>query len=304
MKIKFILVFLFITILTGYARQTESPKLSGAYLGQDLPGLIPQIFAKDIISTEKSELNCVFTPDGNEFYYTLRKDGLNTIMTMKKKGELWTEPTVAFFSGKFSDVDPYITSDGNRLYFSSKRPLKETGDPKDSDLWYIEKNNSNWGQPVRLTEPNSIGKDDYYTSISDQGTLYFSVFAEHGSPGNICFSKNINGKFTQSEILASPINTKFNEHDPFIAPDESYLIFTSNRVGGFGKGDLYICFKQSDGTWSDPTNMGANVNTESYDYAAMLTHDGKYLFFTRYANGNGDIYWVDAKIIENLKKQY
>ncbi len=291
-------IFLIISLFVGFTKQNTSLVLRGAYLGQKPPGLTPEIFAKGIISTEKGELNCVFTPDGNEIYLTCRLDGINTIMTLRQIEGRWSERKVASFSGKYSDVDPYITPDGKRLYFSSKRPLTKIGDAKDSDIWYVEKNSDNeWGRPVRLEEPNSIGKDDYYTSISTNGTLYFSIFEQHGSPGNLYFSKYVNDEFTKPVLLENPISTKFNDHDPFIAPDESYLIFTSNREGGFGKGDLYICYKNADGKWSEPINMGEKINTKGYDYAAMLSPDGRYLFFTRYINGNGDIYWVDAKII-------
>ncbi len=296
--IKIAFILLIISLFVGFTKQDKSLVLRGAYLGQEPPGLTPEIFAKGIISTEKGELNCVFTPDGNEIYLTCRLDGINTIMTMKQIEGRWSERKVASFSGKYSDVDPYITPDGKRLYFSSKRPLSKSGETKDSDIWYVEKNNDNkWGRPVRLEEPNSIGKDDYYTSISTNGTLYLSIFEQHGSPGNLYFSKYVNGEFTKPVFLGNPISTKFNDHDPFIAPDESYLIFTSNREGGFGKGDLYICYKNTDGKWSEPKNMGEKINTKGYDYAAMLSPDAKYLFFTRYINGNGDIYWVDAKII-------
>jgi Tol biopolymer transport system component len=101
--------------------------------------------------------------------------------------------------------------------------------------------------------------------------------------------------------LDAPINTEHNEHDPFIAPDGSYLIFTSDRLGGFGSADLYICFRRNDDSWSQPKNMGPTINSNEYDYCAILSPDEKYFFFSSSRSGNGDVYWVDAKIIEKLK---
>lgn len=282
--------------------QKDLSKNSHRYLDQKPPGLKPEVFAPGIVSTEKNELNCVFSPDGNEVYFTVWKDGVNTIMMMKQKSGKWSERAIAPFSGKYSDVDPFITADGRRLYFSSMRPVNITGDPKDSDIWYIERNaTDDWSQPLRLNTPNSPGKDDYYTSICSSGTLYFSMFEKHGSPGNIFRSQLVNGQYMPAEGVEYPINTEFNEHDPFVSPDESYLIFTSDRPGGYGKGDLYISFQKEDDKWTEPKNMGGGINSSGYDFCPMLSQDGKYLFFTRNINGNGDIYWVDATIIEELR---
>jgi Tol biopolymer transport system component len=289
-------------LLGGCSVEKNTTAKSGAYLGQKPPGLKPKIFAPNIVSTEKNELNCVFSPDGNEVYFSVWKEGVNTIMTMKRKDGRWSDRMIASFSGNYSDVDPYITLDGKKLYFSSMRPLNNTGDPKDSDIWYVEKTmDDDWGQPVRLDEPNSIGKDDYYTSISANGTLYFSVFETHGSPGDIYRSKLVTGQYTPAELVEYSISTEFNEHDPFIAPDESYLIFVSDRPRGYGRSDLYISFRIEDGAWTEPKNMGEEINSSGFDFTPILSPDSSYLFFTRNINGNGDIYWVDAKIIEELK---
>jgi Tol biopolymer transport system component len=305
MNYKIILTGLLLAACFGLnysVEQERVPVLKGKYLGQKVPGLNPLIFAKGIVSTKTSELNCVFTPDGKELYFTSRKTGKNTLMVIKQEQGLWTAPSVVSFSGSYSDVDPYVTADGKRLYFSSSRPLSGSGPAKDADLWYVERTAAGtWGTPVRLQNLNSAGKDDYYTSISRQGTLYFSIFETHGSPGDIYLSRNVKGTFGKPEKVKGPVNTEHNEHDPFIAPDESYLIFTSNRPGGYGRNDLYIVFRKPDGTWTEARNMGKTVNSEGYDFCPMLSPDGKYLFFTRNINRNGDIYWVDAKIIDAFR---
>ncbi|HUU05103.1 MAG TPA: hypothetical protein VMZ49_04390 [Patescibacteria group bacterium] len=294
----------FCLIINGVA-QDSNKLMTGEYLGQTPPGLAPEKFASGLVSTGENELNCTFTPDGNECFFTVWRNGVNTILTIKKENGQWTKRSVAPFSGVYSDVDPYITSDGKRLYFSSMRPLDVNGESKDSDIWYVEKNSHNsWGNPVHIEDLNTIGKDDYYTSITRDGTMYYSKFGNHGSPGDIYKAKLVNGVYTKPELLESPINTHSNEHDPFIASDESYLIFTSDRPGGFGRGDLYISIKKTDGTWSEPKNMGDKINSAGYDFCPMLSHDGKYLFFTRNVNRNGDIYWVSSKIIDSFKSDH
>ena len=103
-----------------HAAPEPPPSLRGEYLGQTPPGTIPSVFAPGIVSTRASELNAAFTPDGNEFYFTRRIDDRNTLMAMRREDGVWSPPAVAGFSGTFSDVDPFITRDGRRLYFDGQ----------------------------------------------------------------------------------------------------------------------------------------------------------------------------------------
>ncbi len=280
----------------------EDSALSGPYLGQESPGSTPRLFAPGIVSTEDNELDLVLTPDGKEACFAVWVEGVNTIHTMKEVDGRWTPRAVASFSGSYSDVDPFVTADGKRLYFSSMRPLEKSGDPKDSDLWYVERTKAGgWGDPVRLATVNSPGKHDYYTSISADGTLYFSLFRTHGSPGDLYYSRLVDGDYSKPEQLEQPLNSRHSEHDPLIDPAGSFLIFTSDRPGGLGQADLYISFRQPAGTWSVPENMGERINSAGYEYCPTLSPDGKYLFFTRNSGGNGDIFWVAAKIIEDYR---
>ncbi len=278
----------------GAPTPAQAPR--GAYLGQAPPGVTPELFAPGIVSTSALELNAAFTPDGNELYFTRLIDGRETVMTSRRVDGTWTPPEVAGFSGTYSDVDPFISRDGRRLYFSSKRPLDGSGEAKDADLWYLaRREGGSWGEPVRLGGLNTEDRDDYYTSLSDDGALYFSIFDASGA-GDIYRAKRQDGGFGPAERVEGGVSTAASEHDPFIAPDGSYLIFTSDRPGGHGSADLYISFAGPDGSWMEPRNMGESINSSGYDFCAMLSPDGKYLFFT---SGN-DIYWVDAKVIAGL----
>ena len=80
------------------------------------------------------------------------------------------------------------------------------------------------------------------------------------------------------------------------------MIWDSDRAGGHGATDLYISFRMPDGTWGLPVNMGDKINTASSEMFASVSPDSKTLFFCRYENfDKGDIYWVDAKLIESLR---
>ena len=81
------------------------------------------------------------------------------------------------------------------------------------------------------------------------------------------------------------------------------MIFSSDKPGGYGRSDLYISHKKTDGSWSEPMNMGETVNSEFSEYGATITPDGKYLFFTSNRNGSEDIFWISTKIIEELSSK-
>ena len=121
---------------------------------------------------------------------------------------------------------------------------------------------------------------------------------------DIYYSTLNNGRFAEPIHLGREINSEYSEGDVLIASDESYMIVnSSSRPDDLGNSDLYISFKKEDGSWTKLKNMGNIINSSETDYCPMLSPDGKYLFFTSKRTGNGDIYWVDAKIIDDFKKE-
>jgi len=147
------------------ARQPEFPKLPGPYLGQKPPGMTPEIFAPGIISTNSDEYGIAFTPDGNEFYFTRMGGALSqsTIMVMKQE---WSGPRVASFSGTYADSEPFITPDGKKLYFGSRRPLEDNETPKRPSIWVTDRTDSAWPKPRPLGSPF---QDIYYVSNFNKG---------------------------------------------------------------------------------------------------------------------------------------
>ena len=114
-------------------------------------------------------------------------------------------------------------------------------------------------------------------------------------------SRLIDGKYQELENLGAPVNTEYPEVDPFISADESYLIFCTDKPGGFGGYDLYISFRKSDGSWTPPVNMGEGINTTGAEFRPGVSPDQKYFFFTSDRSGAGEIYWVSTDIIQLLK---
>jgi len=290
----------------SFTQESDFPILKGSYLGQAPPGMNPIIFAPGIISTAKGEFNSLFSPDGNEFYFTVAERGKNCkIMFAKLENKQWTKPRVASFSGVYNDMDPGISADGQTIYFGSSRSNDNTK-KEGCDIWeVVRKPKGLWSEPRNIGEPVNSTKNENYPTKTKNGTLYFQSNGHSGSGGlDIFRSEYTNGKHSEPENLGSNINSEYNDFDAFIARDESYLIFSSsNRPGGFGSGDLYIGFKNRDGSWTKAQNMGSTINSSEIEYCPQISPDGKYFFFTSGRSGNGDIYWVDGGFIEKLKRE-
>jgi len=276
--------------------------ITGKYMGQKEPGTKPIMFAHNFISTEEQEFGSVFNSKGTEFYFGVDVGGRNEIRFSKMEDNQWTNPKTILSHERYSYNDPFLSNDENRLYFISQKALNGKGEIKDVDIWYVEKMDDGWSEPIHTGSTINTTGHEYYISFTTDGTMYF---ASNGHIRNdtsrtdhdIYYSKNIENEFQKPVLLDSAVNTTNYEADVFVSPDKSYLIFCSTRDSGFGRGDLYISFKNPDGNWTKAVNMGNEINTENYEYCPFVTKDGKYLFFT----SNQDIYWVSTEIINELK---
>lgn len=302
MRYRAILVGIIISImfsLINCCQQDDFQLLKGPYLGQKPPGSLPEIFAPGIISTsELNERDVSFSSDGKELYFTQwGKEGDWEIMYTKEENGEWKVPRSASFSGKYNEAEAFFTPDEQQIFFISNRPKEGNGNPETMEIWFVKREGKEWGTPRILGSPFEGG---FYTTFTNDWVMYFTaILAENA---DLYLSRYINGKFGRPERLGDNINTKKDEYNSFIAPDESFLIFTSNgREDGYGEGDLYICFRKEDGTWTKAKNMGYGINSFARDYCPSLSPDGKYFFFSSRRSGHEDIFWVDAKIIDKLR---
>ncbi len=296
---------IYVNLTLSQEKESYTPELTGPYLGQKPPGNTPEVFATGIISTSSTEFSNTFTPDIDEFYFTRISDnsGKACIMFTKLIDGKWTKPDITSFSGTYNDFDALMSPDGNRLYYCSNRSLEKNGNPeKHYDILYVEKTDSGWSEPVSVGGPVNSTANEYYPSIANNGNFYFFSDRSGGmGKGDFYVSKFLNGHYQTPENLGEAVNTKHREGDAFITPNEKYLIFSAFVPGNFGSGDLYISYLQEDGKWSKAKNMGNVINSNGNEFTPLITPDGKYLFFASDRTGNDEIYWVDARIIEDLK---
>jgi hypothetical protein len=289
-----ICVFVLMTA-TLFTQQTDFPKLTGPYLGQKPPGMTPEIFAPGIVSSSEAlEYGMAFMPDRREIYFNRGGTG---VMVCALTDSGWTAPIKAPFLKEYKGGAVHIMSDGKRLLlnrYPEAHGLKE-GEP--GGIWSLQRSDADWGSPTFLI------KDGMRATSTLDGTIYTTDISgrkEGKDEGIIAKYIPSDAGYRRAADPGGGVNTESSEAHPFIAPDESYIIFDSSRRGMKGKGDLYISFRLASGSWSRAFNI-AVVNTAKADWCATVSPDGKYLFFTRNGTGNGDIYWVDAKIIDELR---
>ncbi|MEM9328128.1 MAG: sialidase family protein [Bacteroidota bacterium] len=281
---------------------SPSAAQDGRYLGQTPPGGTPEVFAPDFISlADQYEFGSVFNAKGTEFYYAVSDNGSDYIRYSRLEGNTWSAPRTIMSHERYGYNDPFLSPDEQRLYFISRQTLDGLGDPKDYDIWYAEKTGDGWSKPINAGPNINTSANEYYISFTKEGTMYFSSNrdAPDDNKGNfdIRYSRFADGVFQESVVLGAAINTEAYEADVFINPDEDYIIFAANREDGYGRGDLYVSFKQADGTWSPSKNMGEEINTPGHELCPFVTMDGNYFFYT----SNKDIYWVDAEVIRDLR---
>lgn len=261
------------------------------YLGQKPPGSTPIPFAPGMVSSDDWEVSGVFTPDSNSFYF-IRLDKQREqqeMVAFRYKNDQWYDTVIAPRRGQ-----PFFSPDGKTMYLGKH---------------YMEQTAMGWSELKTLAPPFDE-LPIMRLSVSSQGTYFFDEFKPDFT-GDIRFSRIVDGHREKPRLLHDKINTGKSFH-PFIAPDESYLIFDSEREDGFGDSDLYISFLLQDGSWGEPVNLGDKINTKAWEACASVTPDGKYLFFNRtvgpskYENDtyeNVDIFWVDAQVIAKLRRE-
>jgi len=268
---------------SGSHAQDDFPLLEGPYLGQIPPGLIPETFAPSIVSTKGWEYSGAFTPDMKEFYF-IRENAENKkqeFVVIKNKSNRWHETVISPRVGQ-----PFISVDGKIMYLGKR---------------YKERNGTDWSERKSLGTPFEDIRIMRLTA-SAKGTYVFDEVGSDDGDTVLRYSRLVDGKREEPTPFSKEINTgKYNAH-PFIAPDESYLIWDGQRDSVVRNADLYISFRQQDGSWGEAVKMGDKINTEASEFAAAVTPDGKYLFFNRNMGpDNTDTFWVDAQFIEDLR---
>ena len=135
--------------------------------------------------------------------------------------------------------------------------------------------------PTNMGDSVNSPKSEYYPSITIDDSMF--VFTRRGAGfREDFFESTILGKrkYTKSKLINGDINLEPSKGAINISQDGDWLIFAGyNFINGIGDFDLYRSFNTPDG-WSEPENLGRNINTESWESSPSLSPDKKTLFFS------------------------
>ncbi len=221
----------------------------------------------------------------DEAYVTVQSflDEQSVIVRLKKENNKWIEAGIASFSGSYHDLEAFLSPNGLQLYFVSNRPLDNSSEKtKDYDIWMVDRKDqkASWSTPVNLGAPINTSYDEFYPVVVASGNLYFTLDAPSAKgKDDIFFSEFKNKTYTAPVSLDTGINSESYEFNAFVAPDESYLLFSGyNRKDGLGSGDMYISFKGENGDWKTAKNVGSTINSKFMDYCPFVVNNT--LYFT------------------------
>ena len=228
---------------------------------------------------------------GNEAYFTIQSPNqdISQIAFMVKENNEWSEPELLFFSDSFMYMEPFLAPDNKRLFFVSNRPLDSTSkEKKDFDIWYVERKEeeSDWSEPINLGAPVNSVNDEFYPTLSENNTIYYTLDAKSGFGKDDIYVSQWNGKnYEAPSILPEAINSDGYEFNAFISKNEEFLLYTKyGTPDGLGSGDLYLAKRDTQGNWQKSMNIGAPINTKYMEYCPFYDEKNQMLYFTSKRN--------------------
>lgn len=262
------------------------------YLGMKKPGKIAELFAGGIVTYPYMNHSSVtISRDMDEIYWSKWYDdeGREEIVFSRFQNGSWSEPCKAPFSGVYSDDVPFFAPDGQRLYFLSRRPLTGKDYSGYETIWYVERfEGSKWSEPVPLPDIINSKQIHWQFSVAAGGSIYYS------SDKGIMVAEYSDGEYQDPVPLTSICGPGYNGGLPYIAPDESYIIFAADLDDSIGRNDLYIGYRLKDGTWSKPVNLGPGMNTPKDELCPQVSPDKRWIFFIRH-DEKYNVYWAAMK---------
>jgi Tol biopolymer transport system component len=247
----------------------------------------PELYGAGLFTTGEWDFFLAFSPDQRRVLFCRANDDFSRyriLQTVRDPGGRWHAPTTPGFAREWSNADPHISPDGRRVFFISDRPAPgQSGEQPTQGLWYAALDSTGeWSDAKPLPSSISVaGVDEWSPSVAANGSLYFGTEREGGrGDTDIWVSRLVDGVYQAPENLGDSVNTAGSEVEPWIAPDESYLIFSGiGRADSVGRYDLYWSRKVG-GVWQRAHLLDHGVNTRAPEFNQSVSPDGRWLYFS------------------------
>ncbi|WP_224243993.1 TolB family protein [Hyalangium gracile] len=278
------LLLLMSALLAGCRAPVGQVDSSGARA--QAPGA-PELYGAGLFTTGAWDFFLAFSPDQRRVLFGRADDRFQhyeLYETRLQDDGSWSQPLKPRFASEWSNADPHISPDGRTVFFISNRPAPGETAPRESyDIWAASLGqDGEWGEAWRLPAPvNDASLDEWCPAVAANGNLYFGAErpGTHGG-SDLWVSRLVDGVYQPPENLGDAINTGAHELEPWIAPDESYLLFSAlRRADGVGGYDLFLS-RRVQGGWGKAQLLGGGINSRASDYNQSVSPDGKWLYFS------------------------
>lgn len=270
---------------------SEQPEISGDLEASQGALIGIEQFGAGIISTPAREFATSFSPDGKTIYFNRKTDDDPDyhIWRAELEGDRWSEAKkVRFSKAGYADLDPFVSRSGDRLYFSSDRPLPDSDDADptpDTNTWYAPRVGAGWGVPMYAGDIANSSASETFVSASVDGTLVFTRFGEgegRNRPAYLMMADRDGGGFKNlRHIKTYPFAGRFT--NPAVSPDGNLIIAAGRTVSGMGPRLYYtrrVVAEQGNEAWSQfhPVPDMA-IDRPTVDFAPYIANDGRTLYF-------------------------
>lgn len=224
-------------------------------------------------------------PENNKLFkkqvVQLKEYCQNAIMLAQNEVKLIIE-NIFELNSKHSDKNPLVLKDGKEIIFTSRRETGLRGqkeDSNDDNIFSSKFIKDRWSPPVSLGNSVNTPDDESACWASANGD-YLIITRREKNKSNLFYTERKGSDIWSIPVkFPSPINSKFNETFGSLSPDGKFLFFASDRRGGNGELDIYVSEKIAENNWSEPVNLGTNVNTELNETSPIM-HENGVLFFS------------------------
>ncbi len=197
-------------------------------------------------------------------------------------------PTV---NKKYHDGPATFNEKGD--YMVVTRNVYDQKNLEDNKLMLYDSNydGTYWSDPKSIETLNSLDYSTGQASLSPDGQVMYFASDRPGGFGGVDIyrsKRNGDGSWGPAENLGPEVNTEGNEMFPFYDAKGNYLFYSSDGLPGLGGLDIFVTKVRRDGSFTEPLNMGAPINSNADDFGFVYKEDGTGFLSSNRVGGKGD----------------